>query len=117
MRGSQPSHWSDIWSFTIVDVLSTIEDSSRPKSYVLNQNYPNPFNPVTTLRFDLPRGGDVSLVVYDMLGREVTRLMDAFMMAGQQKVQWDGGQLPSGVYFARLETPGYRKTIKMVLLK
>jgi hypothetical protein len=88
----------------------------------LHQNYPNPFNPVSTIRYDLPQGSDVSLVVFDILGREVIRLVDSFMEPGYHHVQWDGRdaggrQVPSGIYIARLVTPEYSKSIKMVLLK
>lgn len=69
---------------------------------VLHQNYPNPFNPTTTLRFDLPRGGFVSLRVYDLLGREVTALVNEYRSAGEHEVEFDAGGLPSGVYFCRL---------------
>ncbi len=93
-----------------------------PDSFFLNQNYPNPFNPTTTINFDLPPAVDIGIVVYDLLGREVVRLVDGYMKAGYQQAQWDGRDqsghdLPSGIYIARLVTPEYSKFIKMVLLK
>ena len=97
--------------------LSIDEDDALPKEFALRQNYPNPFNPVSTLRFDLPQGSEVSLMVYDILGREVTRLVHSFLEPGSHQVQWEGGEFPSGIYIARLLTPEYTKSIKMLLLK
>ncbi|UCD37564.1 MAG: T9SS type A sorting domain-containing protein [Fidelibacterota bacterium] len=93
-----------------------------PKSVNLAGNYPNPFNPSTSLRFALPEGAPVSLVVYDLAGREVARLVDSYISEGYHEVVWDGrnafGALaPTGIYLARMVTPGYARTIKMVMMK
>ncbi len=93
-----------------------------PTDYALEPNYPNPFNPTTTIRFALPEAGEVSLVVYDLMGREVVRLVDGHLEAGWRKVVWDGmtangREVPTGIYIARLVTPDFTKAIKMVLLK
>jgi hypothetical protein len=85
--------------------------------FALNQNYPNPFNPVSTIQYDLPKSSEVSLVVYDILGREVAGLLNGYVEAGHHQIQWDGREFPSGIYIARLMTPEYSKSIKMVLLK
>ncbi|UCH63249.1 MAG: T9SS type A sorting domain-containing protein [Fidelibacterota bacterium] len=95
---------------------------SVPKEYWLFQNYPNPFNPVSTIRYDLPQATEVTLVVYDILGREVARLVDGLIEPGYHQAQWNGRNqlghsVPSGIYIARLVTTGYSKAIKMVLLK
>jgi hypothetical protein len=91
--------------------------NSQPSHFMLSQNYPNPFNPVTTIGYDLPLASEVRLTIYDLLGREVTGLVDGYMEPGHHEVQWNGQQLPSGIYIARLVTPEYSKSIKMVLLK
>ncbi len=109
----------------IVEGPSTVgvaEQGQLPVGYAFSQNYPNPFNPVTTLQYELPRSADVLLVVYDVQGREVTRLVDRRMGPGYHKTVWNGRtakdrSLPSGVYIARLVTPDYSQSIKMVLLK
>jgi hypothetical protein len=88
-----------------------------PTSFLLHQNYPNPFNPVSMIRYELPQATFVSLVVYDILGRKVTSLIDGYMELGYHEAQWNGQEFPSGVYIARLVTPGYSKSIKMVLMK
>ncbi|NBC18086.1 MAG: T9SS type A sorting domain-containing protein [Bacteroidetes bacterium] len=88
-----------------------------PTSYALEQNYPNPFNPTTTIRFDLPEAADVSLTVYDMLGREVRRLATGTMEAGTHTVTFTADGLPSGMYVYRLDAGAYQQTRRMVLLK
>ena len=112
------------WSDTITVPITTattvgIADAGGvlPSEFALHQNYPNPFNPVSTLRFDLPQGSEVSLIVYDIRGRELTRLIDSYIEPGSHQVKWEGGEFPSGIYIARLVTPEYTKSIKMVLLK
>jgi hypothetical protein len=102
-------------------ILESI-DSRLPNLFKLHPAYPNPFNPATTIRYDLPHASEVSLIVYDLLGREVARLMDGYREPGYHQAQWDGHaktgrSLPSGIYIARLTTPEYSKSIKMVLLK
>jgi len=99
-----------------------IADLALPTSYELKQNYPNPFNPSTTIEMVLPNAGNVHLVIYDVLGREVTRLVDGPMNFGTHKVVWNGrnanGQsLASGVYFAQLRADNFRYVRKMVLVK
>jgi predicted outer membrane repeat protein len=93
-----------------------------PVGFALYPAYPNPFNPRATIRYDLPLSSSVTLVVYDLQGREVRRLVEGHTEAGHHYVTWDGRDrnsrsLPSGIYIARLFTPQYAKSIKMVLLK
>jgi hypothetical protein len=85
----------------VVDV-KVIEDNV-PKSFNLYDAYPNPFNPVTKIRFDIPEEGNVCLIIYDLLGREVSRLIDERKIAGKYEFNWNAGNLSSGVYFYRLE--------------
>ena len=102
--------------------LGVDELTCLPGEFDLHQNYPNPFNPSTTIQFDLPMATDLHMVVYDLLGREVVRLVDEWRPAGFHSITWSGRmasgwEVPSGIYIARLTVPGYRKAIKMVLLK
>lgn len=85
--------------------------------YKLFQNYPNPFNPVTNIRFDLPKNGFVTLKVFDILGREVTTLVDEKLSAGSYETSWEGSGFPSGVYFYRLVTDDFKQIKKMILVK
>lgn len=94
-----------------------------PDDYQLEQNYPNPFNPATTIRFALPLNKEISLKVYDMLGREVKTLIGNQELAkGSYEVEWDGTndfgkQVASGTYIATLKYGNFSKSIKMSLLK
>jgi hypothetical protein len=103
---------------SLLEIRETSEGRELiPLDFALHQNYPNPFNPSTTIRYDLHHAGEVSLTIYDLLGQEVARLVDGNMAPGCHEVQWDGREFASGIYIARLVTPGYSKAIKMVLLK
>jgi hypothetical protein len=93
-----------------------------PTKFDLAQNYPNPFNPTTTINFSLPRQEYVVLVVYDMLGKEVNRLVDGEMSPGSFKVTWNGDakggeKVASGIYFYRLQAGSFSSVKKMILLK
>ncbi len=88
-----------------------------PVEYELNQNYPNPFNPTTNIKFALPESGNISLKVYDQLGREVKTLSEGLKSAGTYEVTFDAGNLTSGVYFYKLITNSATITKKMLLVK
>ena len=93
-----------------------------PTEFALHNNYPNPFNPITTINYDLPQDGSVRLIIYDVMGREVTRLVNGFTPAGYHSVRWDarnkmGENVSAGVYFYHLQSGAFVKTQKMVLLK
>ena len=93
-----------------------------PTRYALHQNYPNPFNPITIIRYELPKASNVQMRIYNLLGQEVIRLVDEDQTPGYHKAIWSGRDargrsVSSGIYIARLVTPGYAKSIKMVLLK
>ena len=113
---------------TEVEWIVTVEESltgSETPGYntaVLRQNYPNPFNPVTTISYFLPEGGDVLLQVFDVRGREIKRLVDGNVKAGEWKVVWDGSNergdaVVSGVYFIRLRTGGESRVRKTILMR
>jgi len=86
-------------------------------SFKLKQNYPNPFNPSTTFLFDLPNRIFVSLNVFDALGRDVSNIVSEDLAAGKHSVRWNAGELPSGVYFYRMQAGSYTETKKLLLLK
>ncbi len=99
----------------VVNVAS--ETLETPSEFALHAAYPNPFNPTTTLRFDLASAGDVSLTVYDALGRAVSTLVSGFRPAGAHVVSFDAASLPSGLYMARLATPAGSVTRTLTLVK
>jgi len=111
----QRVNWDTLW--VLGGDLTQIPTKTR-----LDNNYPNPFNPSTTIKFSIDSPSNVALVVYDVLGREVTRLVSQKLFAGEHAAHWDGltsfGQpVASGVYFYRLEVGGEVMTRSMVLLK
>jgi hypothetical protein len=93
------------------------DSENLPSSYVLRQNHPNPFNPSTRIEYAVPKAGNVSLRVFDMLGREVAVLVDGMVEAGWYAVNFNAQNLASGVYLYRLESRGFAQTLKMVVLK
>ena len=88
-----------------------------PSDYSLSQNYPNPFNPATHVKFTLPKDGNVSLKVYDMLGNEIASYVNGFLKAGSYNADIDASNWASGVYFYKLITPEFTATKKMMLVK
>ena len=88
-----------------------------PKDFVLFQNYPNPFNPTTVISYQLPTAGHVVIKVYDVLGREVTTLVNERKSAGSYQVPFDAHLMPSGVYFYSLQSGSFKETKKMELIK
>ena len=90
---------------------------SSPGRFVLNQNYPNPFNPTTTISWYSPLSGRQTLKIYDLLGNEITTLVNEFKPAGNYEVMFDGSNFPSGVYYYRLQSGKFTETKKLVLLR
>jgi hypothetical protein len=91
--------------------------SITPVRYDLSQNYPNPFNPNTKFRFEMPKAETVKITVYDILGREVEKLLNENVKPGSYKVNWDAGNYSSGIYFYSLVAGSYREIKKAVLIK
>ena len=103
------------------EYLST-ESNLLPTEYALHENFPNPFNPSTTLRFDLPYAGDVSLTIYNMLGQKVKSFDMRGIQAGKHTLRWNatndlGEKVGTGVYLYQLKTKDFMKTRKMIFMK
>ncbi|MBK8982047.1 MAG: T9SS type A sorting domain-containing protein [Ignavibacteria bacterium] len=92
-------------------------NTNVPASFNLYQNFPNPFNPATSIKFDIAKKGKVSLVVFDILGRELSTLINESLNPGTYQVSFDGSGLSSGIYFCRLQSGDYSTTTKMNLIK
>ncbi|MBF8247901.1 MAG: 5'-Nucleotidase domain protein [Bacteroidetes bacterium] len=109
----------------IVDQLAFIggsatsvpEGRNLPGAFLLSQNYPNPFNPETVIDYQLPVAGQVSLKVYDLLGREMATLVDTQLLAGRYKSTWNAAGAGSGIYFYQLRAGDFVQWKKLVLLK
>jgi hypothetical protein len=91
--------------------------SNRPNRFRLFQNYPNPFNPNSYIRFDIAHDTKVKLTIYDILGRQVTELVNEQMKPGEYKVLWNAANYASGVYFYKLEADNFMESKKMILTK
>ncbi len=111
------------WQFNVLGTtgISSI-GGETPKIFSLLQNYPNPFNPVTKIRFEIPASGgiekqNVRLTVYNILGEEIQTLFNSRLGAGAYEYSFDASNLPSGIYFYRLEAGDFSGTKKMILLK
>ncbi|MBI90065.1 MAG: hypothetical protein CMG60_08260 [Candidatus Marinimicrobia bacterium] len=102
-------------------VLS-LEDPTIPMEYVLEQNYPNPFNPTTQIDYGVPEASKVSVIIYDVMGREVNRLVNASKEAGYHSIHWNatnalGDPVSAGMYFYSIQAGDFVQTRKMILLK
>jgi hypothetical protein len=101
----------------VFQTLSVNKNDQIVKMLTLSQNYPNPFNPQTTIRYELPNDGNVSITVYDLLGREVSTVIDTHQHVGEHSVTFDGTHLSAGMYLYRLVSGAFTETRKMILLK
>ncbi len=124
--------WAAGWNGTILHTtnggVTFINKISTevPQEFNLYQNYPNPFNPVTKIKFDVPASNlilngvkdpSVRLIIYDVLGRGITTLVNEKLSSGTYEVEWDASSFSSGIYFYRLVSGDYIQVKKMVLLK
>jgi exonuclease III len=111
------------FTFSPTTNIQTIGNSNvPPASFNLMQNYPNPFNPTTNIKFDIPQDvkrqmSNVKLIIYDILGNEVQTLVNQELSAGSYSVDWNGLNYSSGMYFCRITSGDFQKTIRMTLIK
>ena len=114
--------WTDSITIHVYDPLGINPDNGLPAEFALLQNYPNPFNPITSFRYELPEQSHVTIVIYDMLGREVRTLVNTTQDAGFKLVIWNatndyGKPVSAGVYLYQINAGDFVQTKKMVLLK
>jgi hypothetical protein len=101
---------------TIITGVKNI-NNQIPGNYFINQNYPNPFNPTTNIKFALSRNEFTTIKIYDILGNEITTLVNEKLNAGTYSVDWNANDYPSGVYFYHIQTDGFTDTKRMILIK
>jgi photosystem II stability/assembly factor-like uncharacterized protein len=108
-----------VWRRPLAEMVTAVEPiaGQPPHEFVLDQNYPNPFNPSTTIKYELPKSSEVRLSVYDLLGREVSVLVNEKREAGVHEVKCDGANLASGVYFYRLQAGDFVQSKKLIIVK
>jgi hypothetical protein len=111
------SAYSAVAVFATGTTLNVNEITELPKEFELLQNYPNPLNPTTIISYQLPVNSFVTLNVYDVIGREVRTLVNGPKASGSYTIQFDGSDLPSGVYFYRLRAGDFTSVKKLILLK
>jgi Secretion system C-terminal sorting domain/FG-GAP-like repeat len=99
------------------NALAVKDKSKVVTTYALHQNYPNPFNPATKIAFDLPKSEQVTLTVYNLLGRKVDTLVDQRLAPGAYQITFDAAKLPSGIYYYTIQAGEFKTTKKMVLAK
>ena len=108
-----------IWQRNISEIITSVSPQSTgiANEFKLYQNYPNPFNPSTFINFNIPKSSDVKLTIYNVKGDEIALLVKGELKAGTYKVNWDGSNCATGIYFYKLETPAFSETKRMILLK
>jgi hypothetical protein len=113
------SSYSGPWSFITRPKINGIkvETVGVPKFFTLSQNYPNPFNPSTTIKYGIPKGGLVTLKLFNVLGQEVSTLVNSQQAAGSYEMNFTAGGLTSGIYFYRMQAGDFVSTKKMLLIK
>jgi hypothetical protein len=102
------------------EFITGVKDQSTDKGleeFYLGQNYPNPFNPITSINYSVPKTSYISLVVYDVLGREIKTLVNEEKLPGSYSVQFNGSSLSSGIYFYAMRTKNFNAIKKLILLK
>jgi hypothetical protein len=109
--------YSEVRTFSTLFVGIDDGESQIPTKFSLEQNYPNPFNPTTTITYTIPKESQVSLKIYDVMGREVVELASGRQTAGSYTVEFDASSLASGTYFYKLTAGEFVSVKKMVLLK
>ncbi|HJL74015.1 MAG: T9SS type A sorting domain-containing protein [Candidatus Marinimicrobia bacterium] len=109
-------HITDIY-YNESPSLGIDDNVNIAKGYELNQNYPNPFNPVTNISYSVPEAGQVKLAVFNVLGEEVSTLVNNVVTPGTHIATWNAGSMPSGVYFYRIEAGSFTQTRKLLLIK
>lgn len=114
---------ADKWNFgtkfvlNVVDQPTSVENEFLVNDFKLEQNFPNPFNPSTVISFNLAEGGFISLKIYDLIGNEVSTLVDGFRPSGSNKENFTADGLSSGIYYYTLNTGKSSETKKMILLR
>ncbi len=111
---SIPSNWI---SHESVDIVTDFSPEVIPQEIVLAQNFPNPFNPTTTIKFNIPKKEFITLKIYNILGEEITTLIEKEVMVGEHSVIWNATGQPSGIYFCRMRTSTSETIKKLILLR
>lgn len=110
---------SGVWRYPLSQLVTNvaIQNNQIPASFYLDQNFPNPFNPSTIITYSLPVSSDVTLKIYDLLGREITTLVNKFQTPGIHTINFNAASLSSGIYLYKLTAGKFSQTKKLILIK
>ena len=110
---------SGVWMRPLSEMITAVKSVKNqvPIQFRLDQNYPNPFNPITTINYSIPKTGQITLKVYDVLGKEIATLVNEEESSGNYHIQFNANRLASGVYFYRLHSGNFVMTKKLLLMK
>ena len=113
------SYAGGVWKRPLSEIITVVDNSvqNKPERFSLGQNFPNPFNPSTTIKYSIPKNSLVRLKVYNILGEEVAILVNEEKPVGTYEVKFNATNLPSGVYFYRLQAGSFVETKKMIIIK
>jgi hypothetical protein len=107
----------DAYGVTISSITKVEDELTRPFAFSLEQNFPNPFNPVTKIKYSIPQESFVTIALYDILGKEIRKLVNENKSSGNYEIEVNASGLPSGVYFYKMQAGNFIETRKMVLVK
>jgi hypothetical protein len=112
------THGASVWKRPLSDFTDVMEDvNNLPVEFKLSQNYPNPFNPGTVISYSIPSSSNIKLIVYNTMGQTIRILENGFKSAGIYSINFNASNLPSGIYFYRLEAEHFSQVKKMILIK
>jgi len=117
LSGKLSVYGASVLEVTYTTITDIRETGNMIAEYSLKQNYPNPFNPTTEINYSLPKASNVQLIVYNMLGQEISTLVNSKQEAGKFSVRFDASNLTSGVYFYKIQTDDFSSVKKMLLIK
>jgi hypothetical protein len=108
-----------IFCFYYSGLTTSVDENKKNinNTFNLSQNYPNPFNPITTINYSIPKQSHVTIKIFDVLGNELTTLINEEKFAGNYSVKFNASAFSSGVYFYRMESGSYIQTKKLILIK
>jgi hypothetical protein len=109
--------WSPVWSFRTAMTNSVTEEIRIPEKFSISQNYPNPFNPGTNFELQIAKSGMVTLEVFDLLGRNVSTIVNEELLPGVQTFKWDASGFAGGLYILRMTAGSFSESRKLILMK
>jgi hypothetical protein len=114
---NEENGFNNLYGSSYFIVPTSIQDIQEQRKFSLFPNYPNPFNPSTTISYELSQSSKITIYIYDVLGRIVSKLADEYKPAGRYSVTWDAKNVPSGIYYYRITAGNFSKTSNMMLIK